>query len=104
MNFLALISPTRGFHKVLRLTDKIFRVCVILLLLQSTLLSTQRGSKVNPLPEKSKDCTPAEEKWWNDIRDKGFAISQLDEKFNEANINYRNNGTDLKKLQMLAGQ
>ena len=29
---------------------------------------------INRVPEKSKDCSPAEEKWWNDVRDKAGQI------------------------------
>src|SRR5260221_10002672 len=82
----------------------IIRALVILLLLQSVVLSAQPGSKHIPLPQKSKDCTPAEEKWWNDIREKANEISKLSERFNEADMAYRNRRGDFSKLNKLADE
>src|SRR5213083_1444157 len=85
----------------------VIRVFVILLLLQSMIFSAQRGSKDNLLPQKSTDCSPSEEKWWNDLREKAQQISRLSDEFNSADRAYRNRDRrkgDLTRLDSLAGE
>ena len=61
----------------------LIRALALLICLQSVILFAQPGPGHISLPQKSKDCTPAEEKWWNDIRHNGDEISSLREQLNE---------------------
>jgi len=77
----------------------IIRALVILLCLQSVLLFAQPGPGRHSVPPKSKDCTPAEEKWWNDIRKKGDEILDLRDKVTEARRRGGNSGKVSSQLE-----
>ena len=72
----------------------VIRILAILLCVQSVVLFAQSGTKHSSVPQKSKSCTPAEEKWWSDIRTKGEDISSLSNQLYETD----NLGRKAKKI------
>src|SRR5882724_11338020 len=79
----------------------IIRTIAVLLLAQSLIFGFQSDLKNSPLPAKSKTCSPAEEKWWNDLREKALSITKLSKMLNDADLKYRNNGAQYRDLKNL---